>query len=564
MRRGSRDAPGHVVSSVVAAPSTGPADQQSSDDVAEQPAPTPWWRSAVFYEIYVRSFADGNGDGVGDLRGIRQRLPYLRDLGVDALWLTPFYPSPMADHGYDVADPREVDPLFGSLEEFDLLLAEAAELGLRVTVDIVPNHTSDRHAWFVEALAASPGSPARDRYLFRDGQGDGSEPPNNWVSTFGGSAWQRVPDGQYYLHLFAPEQPDLNWRHPEVVADAERTLSFWLDRGVDGFRIDVAHGLFKDEQLRDNPGPPSTGTFGVGAGEAHSWNQPEVHGIYRQWRRLLDSYPGDRMAVGEIWVADPEDVARYLRPDELHLGFNFHLAMAPWDGPAMRAALVASTAATSRVGAPATWVLSNHDIVRHVTRYGGGEVGLRRARAALMMLLALPGPVYLYAGEELGLPQVELPDDALQDPIWERSGHTDRGRDGCRVPLPWDGSQPPFGFSADAGGQPWLPMPADWAGYTVAAQTADPASMLEFYRRALALRRELPELSGSLEWTLEPAQEDELLSFRRGSVQCLVNLGTGDLPRPAGQVLLASFPGQHDGLPPDSAVWLRNRGESAL
>lgn len=524
----------------------------------DPPDVRPWWRDAVFYEIYIRSFADSDGDGVGDLAGIRSRLPYLRDLGVDALWLTPFYRSPMADHGYDVADPRDVDPRFGDLAGFDALVADAHALGLRVTVDLVPNHTSDRHPWFQAALAAPLGSPERDRYFFRDGRGaGGAESPNNWDSVFGGPAWTRVSDGgrpgQWYLHLFAPEQPDLNWRNPEVRADYERTLRFWLDRGADGFRVDVAHGLVKEERLRDNPGRFDPNRLGHGENDRNSWDQPEVHDIYRSWRRILDSYDGDRMAVGEVWLRNVGATARYVRPDELHQAFNFRLLLAGWDAAELRAAVDASVGAMATVGAPPTWVLSNHDVIRHPTRYGGGELGARRARAAALLMLALPGSAYLYAGEELGLPEVDVPAADRQDPVWERSGRTRRGRDGARVPLPWSGFSPPYGFSPD-GVRPWLPMPSDWGPLTVAAQEADPGSMLALYRSALALRRnELTPRGGGLVWRDVP---DGCLAFDRGGFVCAVNAGATPAPLPPGRVLLASGPLNHGELPPDTAAWL--------
>ncbi|MGI9029053.1 MAG: alpha-amylase family glycosyl hydrolase, partial [Ilumatobacteraceae bacterium] len=301
----------------------------------------PWWRHAVIYQIYVRSFADADGDGMGDLAGVRSHLPYLRQLGVDAVWLTPFYPSPQADAGYDVADYRDVDPLFGNLAEADGLIADAHALGLRVIVDIVPNHTSSEHRWFQEALAAPPGSRERARYLFRDGRGeDGVEPPNDWSSNFGGPAWTRVVaddgrPGQWYLHLFDAGQPDLDWLNDEVRAEFESVLRFWLDRGVDGFRIDVAHGLAKDPAMPDVAGRFESGP--APSGHPH-WDQDEVHEVYRAWRRLTNSYAGDRMFVGEIWLHSPEQVARYVRPDELHTAFNFHFLLAPWDAAAMRAA----------------------------------------------------------------------------------------------------------------------------------------------------------------------------------------------------------------------------------
>ncbi|SFI98693.1 alpha-glucosidase [Amycolatopsis sacchari] len=499
--------------------------------------------------------ADGSGDGIGDLAGIRARLPYLRDLGVDAVWITPWYPSPMADGGYDVADYRDIDPLFGTLADAEALIAEAHEHGLRLIVDVVPNHTSTRHRWFREALAAGPGSPERQRYIFRPGKGSGA-PPNDWRSVFGGPAWTRVADGEWYLHLFDASQPDLNWDLPEVRAEFEDVLRFWLDRGVDGFRIDVAHGLVK------HPGLPDLGVDHEDlvkppdrTNHPH-WDRDEVHEIYRSWRRITESYGEDRIFVAEAWVSRPERLANYVRPDELHTAFNFDFLRCAWDAGALRAVIDSSIGALREVGAPATWVLSNHDVVRHVTRYGKGdpELGRRRARAALLLMHALPGSVYHYQGEELGLEEVEdLPEEVLQDPTWERSGHTKRGRDGCRVPLPWEGTEPPFGFGT---GGSWLPQPAHWRDLTVAAQLDDEGSMLSLYRRALHLRREHPALGdGELSWLDSP--EDVLLFRREPGLVCAVNLGDTPVPLPPHEkVLLSSEPLPDGKLPSDAAVWL--------
>ena len=513
-----------------------------------------WWRDAVFYQVYIRSFADDDGDGVGDLAGIRSRLPYLAGLGVDALWITPFYPSPMADHGYDVADPRDVDPVFGDLAGFDALLADAHALGLRVTVDLVPNHSSHLRDWFQEALAAPPGSPERARYLFAEGRGPGgAEPPNNWPSVFGGPAWTRVPDGQWYLHLFAPEQPDLNFANPEVLADLAATMRFWLDRGVDGFRIDVAHGMAKPEGLPDMVPLADSGLLADHATGDHRFDHDGVHEVHRLIRSVLDEYP-DRMAVGEVWLQDDERLALYLRPDELHLAFNFKLVTAEWAPDAIRTAVEDSLATVEGSPAPACWVLSNHDVRRHASRYGDGELGLRRARAAALLQLALPGAAYLYNGDELGLPNVDdLPDEVLQDPVWERSGRTKRGRDGCRIPLPWSGERPPFGFSTSL--DTWLPMPTSWRSLTVEAQDGDPQSVLSLYRTALRIRRESPATTGeSLQWLHAP---DGVLAFRRpGGLVCLVNLSDAPVPLPEGRVLLASADVSSGTVPADAGVWL--------
>jgi alpha-glucosidase len=536
-----------------------------TDDRRLAPDDEAWWRNAVFYQVYVRSFADANGDGVGDLEGVRSRLGYLELLGIDALWLTPFFPSPMVDHGYDVSDPRDVDPLFGDLGTVDRLVADAHRHGLRVTIDLVPNHTSDRHEWFQAAVAAARGGHERARYLFRDGSGfGGSRPPNNWTSTFGGPAWTRLPPstndaGQWYLHLFAPEQPDLNWENPEVAADLVRTLRFWLDRGVDGFRIDVAHGMAKPAGLPDMPHPVRACSGLLDADVADPrFDADGVHDIHRMIRKVLDEYPA-RMAVGEIWVSDDAAFARYVRPDELHLGFNFRLLQADFDADSVREAIEHSLVAVQSSPAPATWTISNHDAVRPVTRYGGGEVGLARARAMALVQLALPGPVYLYNGDELGLPNVELPDWALQDPVWKRSGRTERGRDGCRVPMPWEGDTSPYGFSATPG--TWLPMPGDWASRTVEAQLEDPSSTLSLYRQALELRQGHTTFTGAeLEWYGAPPG---CLAFRRrgGGLACALNASGAPVSLPTGQVLLASGPlsSGDDALPPNTAVWLGER-----
>ncbi|MFB8396711.1 alpha-amylase family glycosyl hydrolase [Streptomyces yangpuensis] len=663
-----------------------------------------WWRDAVIYQVYVRSFADSDGDGIGDLRGVRSRLPHLARLGVDAVWLTPFYVSPQADGGYDVADYRAVDPLFGELADADELVRAAHALGLRVIVDVVPNHTSEQHPWFRAALAGEPG--ARERYLFRRGRGaEGELPPNDWESIFGGPAWTRVADGEWYLHLFAPEQPDLDWTHPEVMAEFDSVLRFWLDLGVDGFRIDVAHGMVKADGLPDI-GRGAQATL-IGSEPLPFFDQDGVHAIHRAWRRLLDSYEGPRRRIGvaEAWAPTSERLALYVRPDELHQAFNFRFLTCPWDPEAMRTVIDESLAATTAVGAPTTWVLSNHDVVRHVTRYGGGPRGLARARAAALLMLALPGSAYLYQGEELGLPEVtDLPATARQDPAFRRGrrqpiptprpepdpqpapgtrpaaetgpvpeaapqtapqtpettgpearthtrpaagtrpvpeaapqtapqapettgpearthtrpaagtrpgpeaapqaqvstrpeagggvrpeagsgdgpetgsgGGGDPGlptapeaegqdglRDGCRVPIPWAGAEPPYGFGP-AGS--WLPQPDAWAGLSVAAQTGDPHSTLELYRAALELRRALtglgaPEAGGpadprGMRWQSAP---DGVLLFTRPGFACTLNTRPDPVELPApGRPVLSSAPVETDGrtvrLPADSCTW---------
>ncbi|MDX3353376.1 glycoside hydrolase family 13 protein [Streptomyces sp. ME01-24h] len=539
------------------------------------PPSATWWRNAVVYEVYVRSFADGNGDGVGDLPGVIARLDHIADLGADAVWLTPFYRSPMADAGYDVSDPRDVDPLFGSLDDFDALLTRAHDLGLRVIVDIVPNHTSVEHPWFQEALAAPPGSPARARYVFRDGRDGGRRPPTDWQSVFGGPAWERVPDGQWYLHLFAPEQPDLDWSHPEVVAETHDVLRFWLDRGVDGFRFDVAHGMAKDltEPLRDlGPGQVHHSIVGEGWEGRHPfWDREEVHALLRGFREVVDSYTPARATVAESWAAlDRRQL--YTRPDELHQTFNFDFLQTAWDPAALRATIDRSLSLARRTGSAPTWVLSNHDVVRHASRLMlppgttpeawllsagleppvDADAAVRRARAAALLLLALPGAAYLYQGEELGLPEVaDLPDEVLQDPVRRRSGGGRKGRDGCRVPLPWNGEAPSYGFGTAA---PWLPQPASFSRLSVEAQAADPDSTLTLYRKALRIRRTVP-VDSALEWN-----EGDLrtLDFTVGPLRCVVNAGLEDVSMPGGtRPLLVSTPLPSDArhLPSDTAAW---------
>ncbi|QVQ52884.1 glycoside hydrolase family 13 protein [Spiractinospora alimapuensis] len=536
----------------------------SSPHRGEWPHTEGWWRTAVIYEVYIRSFADGNGDGTGDLAGVRSRLGHLADLGVDALWITPFYPSPLADGGYDVADYRDIAPEFGDLAEFDALLADAHAHGLRVIIDIVPNHTSDQHPWFRDARAAAPGDPARERYVFRPGRGaNGEEPPNNWESVFGGPAWSRVTDAdgepeEWYLHLFAPEQPDLNWRNPEVRAEFADVLHFWLRRGVDGIRVDVAHGLFKAEGL------PDTGRTRSGMLDSAAqpyWDQDEVHEVYREWREILDSYGddarGERIGVVEAWVPSLDRAVRYVRPGELHQSFNFEFLVTDYCAAAFQRVIDATLTTFGEVGAPPAWVLSNHDVVRHVTRYGGGVLGRARARVATLVMLALPGAAYLYQGEELGLEEVtDLPEEALRDPRWHRSGYTERGRDGCRVPMPWSGGAAPFGFGE---GEPWLPMPRHWADHTVARQRTDTDSTLRLYRDALRLRRQFAP-GDTLSWLDAP--QGVLAFTTNGGLVCTANMGDdpAEIPTP-GLFLLASREVSvgvtTTTLPPNTAVWWR-------
>ncbi|WP_343925184.1 glycoside hydrolase family 13 protein [Rhodoglobus aureus] len=556
-----------------------------------------WWRSAVIYQIYPRSFADANGDGMGDLRGIRDRLPALAELGIDAVWLSPFYTSPQRDAGYDVADYCDVDPLFGTLDDFDSMTARAHELDLRVIVDLVPNHSSSDHRWFQEALAAAPGSDERARYIFRDGGGENGElPPNNWDSVFGGKAWTRTenPDGtpgQWYLHLFDSTQPDLDWNSAWVRRQFEDVLRFWLDRGVDGFRVDVAHGMIKADGLPDWTPPVAGGSMGgagtaadadiaaddLAASRAPFWAQDGVHEIYREWREILNSYAGERILAAEAWVDPLTDMANWVRPDEMHQAFNFPYLETPWAAEPLRAVIDASISAFSAVDAPSTWVLSNHDVVRHASRlaltaanpqgHGIGpnsaglpipELGLRRARAATALMLALPGSAYIYQGEELGLPEViDLPDEAREDPTWFRTNGERYGRDGCRVPIPWESDSPAYGFGpSDA---TWLPQPADWAPLARDAQRNVRNSTLTMYTRALALRRAHELGTGELEW-LDAGTgtgANKVLALRNGDVLVYANTGDIAVPLPAGEVLLSSGALGGEELPADTTVWLR-------
>ena len=509
-----------------------------------------WWRDAVVYEIYIRSFADSDGDGIGDLEGIRTHLDHLVALGVDALWITPFYPSPMADHGYDVADYLDIDPRFGDLAAFDRLLAEAHARDLRVIIDLVPNHTSSEHAWFRKAVA-DPSSPMRARYIFRDGRAGGAQPPNNWTSVFGGPAWTRdSSSGQWYLHLFDAGQPDLDWRNPEVHEEWKKILRFWLDRGVDGFRIDVAHSLYKAESLADED------VVAVAAGPGGSarpqvWDQPEVVDVFRDWRRITDSYDGDRMLVGEVFLLDVERVRRYVGDDRLHQAFNFTVFRTPWGAAALRETVESALG----VFDPPTWVLSNHDLTRHVTRYGGGDLGRRRGLAVTAVLLALPGSPYLYQGEELGLDESDVPPERRTDPTWFRTNGQLVGRDGCRTPIPWRAAGEGHGFTT---GDPWLPFGADAATQAVDAEPP----VLAAYRSMLAVRRTLRAgLGAGITW-LETAPD--VLAFRReGGLLCVLNTAAEAVELPvSGSVILATADGaaMDDGVltvPAAATVWVR-------
>lgn len=559
--------------------------QPNTHSSAESGSDGPWWRDAVIYQIYPRSWADADGDGIGDLPGITAHLDHLVSLGVDAVWLSPFYTSPQNDAGYDVADYRDVDPLFGTLADFDALAARAHDLGLRVIVDLVPNHSSSDHPWFQKALAAAPGSAERARYVFRDGTGpEGDQPPNNWQSTFGGPAWTRVTEadgtpGQWYLHLFDSTQPDFDWTNPEVAEEFRQILRFWLDRGVDGFRIDVAHALHKEPGLPDAPEDYDIANDPTSA--QPMWDKPQVHEVYRDWRRLVDEYrvigeDADRILVAEAWVIPDEALARYVRPDELHQSFNFAYLMTPWTAAAQRTSITAALAATAEVGAPQTWVLSNHDVPRHATRLAydldratrvtgigpddpqpDAELGLRRARAATAVMLALPGSAYLYQGEELGLPEATtLPADVRQDPSFFRTNGEEIGRDGCRVPVPWHADKPAFGFSPT--GKAWLPQPEVYGDLAPNRQDGVAGSTLELYRRLLAVRRRYGLGRGTLTWS---DHGDDVLSFtitsqtgRRMAV--ITNFGATPIALPHGDLVAVSGSLDEHRLPADTTAWI--------
>lgn len=567
------------------------------------PAGASWWHHAVVYQVYVRSFADARGDGIGDLDGIRSRLGYLETLGIDAIWLTPCYPSPQHDHGYDVADYFSIDPDYGDLHAFDRLVADARDRGIRVLMDVVPNHCSSHHPWFSAALAAGPGSRERARFWFRDGRGrDGDEPPNNWQAVFGGPAWTRVVErdgspGQWYLHTFTPWQPDFDWSHHDVVEHFDHMLTFWFDRGVEGFRCDAVSVVGKDRTLPDAPAVrPGARPTDVAGNNPHAVHRPEGHQVWRRWRALVDDYAAHHPGRHPYLVAEaytprrPDILEQYLAPDEFHQAFAFDLLLAGWRADQLRDAIVGSLGIAARTGAVPSWTLENHDAQRCVTRYGRADateeaaftgnnlvwsdapvdlaVGTRRARAAALVVLALPGTAYLYQGEELGLPEVlDLPDHARQDPIFRRTGGMEAGRDGCRVPLPWTvGAAGGHGFAPAVGAAPWLPQPDGWGRWAVEAQEADPDSMLHLHRRALRVRRTHPGFAGGeLTWVPEPAAD--VLAFTRGDVLVVVNT-TGatvalEADLVAGRTLAAcSLPGHDDPLavPPDTAVWLAPPG----
>jgi alpha-glucosidase len=543
--------------------------------VTERPA---WWRNAVVYQIYPKSFADGNGDGVGDLPGAISRLDYLQSLGVDAVWFSPIFPSPQCDGGYDVSDYRNVDPLFGSIADAERFVREAHARDIRVILDVVPNHSSIEHRFFVEAIGTRPGSAAWQRFHCVQGKGaQGELPPNNWQSIFGGIAWTQIrdatgtPTGWWYLHLFDSGQPDLNWNHPDVVKEFDDTLRFWFDRGIDGIRIDVAQGMVKQVGYPDVKDSNDASLL-----DPHArpyFDQPEVHDIYRRWRKIADSYDPPRVFVAEAWLDTPEKRARYLRADELHTGFNFDLLTAEWNGEEWKRVISDSIAADALVGAPTTWVTENHDVRRSPTRYGGRVVhrqiataehlalGRLRACAAIYTILALPGTTYLFNGQELGLEEViDLDDSQRQDPHFHRTHGEHLGRDGCRVPMPWTRAGVSLGFGPSTGLPAWLSQPPTWAELSVEMQEDDSSSSLARVRKAISVRRaQQAMLRGALEWDDERCR-DGVMVFRRvlanhPSVVCIANMGMAATPAVQGTLLCASseiFGGE---VPPDTTAW---------
>ena len=543
-----------------------------------------WWRSAVIYQVYPRSFADADGDGMGDLAGITSRLDSLASLGVDAVWLSPFMRSPQKDAGYDVSDYCDVDPLFGTLADFDAMLSRAHQLGLRVLVDLVPNHTSDQHRWFQAALKAKPGSPERAFYHFKEGNGENGElPPNNWLSMFGGPAWTRITEadgepGQWYCHLFDSSQPDLNWENPAVESEFEEILKFWLDRGVDGFRVDQPHAMGKAPGLPDHPDVDRAGAgFIEGEPSPPMWFQESVHPIFRKWRAILDSYPGQRAMCGEAYVLPLSFMALWVRPDEFHQTFNFRFLDSEWKPQILRASIDESFAAFDSVGAPSTWVLSNHDIIRHATRMGGvqgrptasdgigpndpqpdRELGLRRARGATLFTLGLRGSMYLYQGEELGLPEhTTLAPEFRQDPTFFRTNGKRVGRDGCRVPLPWvSGLGAANGFNTS--GKSWLPQPEIYSSYARDLQEGVAESTLEMYKHALSLRKQLDLGNGSFTWD-ESLCGENVLAYRNGSILVVHNFGHNAIALPDGEIIASSLYGMKAGhqLAADQTVWIQ-------
>ncbi len=519
-----------------------------------------WWRHAVIYQIYPRSFADGNGDGMGDLPGVMSRLESLKELGIDAIWFSPFFTSPQKDAGYDVADYTDIDPRFGTLADFDALLAKAHSHGIRIIIDLVPNHSSDQHPLFQAALKAGKGSPERDMYVFREGR-DEKSPPNNWQSVFGGPAWTQVEDGQWYLHLFDSSQPDFNWANPKVEQFFHDVLRFWFDRGVDGFRVDVAHSLVKDPALPDIEEVSSSMTGSDSAPKEEKphpfWGQEGVHEVIRGFRKVANEYD-DRAMCAEAWILPLSKMAKWVRPDEYHQTFNFAYLETPWDSAKLRNVVDESLREFGNVGAPSTWVLSNHDVIRHVTRMAYDKVpkqgdgigpsypqpdearGQRVGRAATAFMLGLPGSSYIYQGEELGLPEHTTLDASFrEDPTFFRTKGERVGRDGCRVPIPWESDKPAYGFNTT--GKSWLPQPENYRRYARSEQKGVAGSTLELYKQLLKIRKEFKMGLGELKW-VEDLCDETTLVFDNSGVRVIANFG-GTLNLPAGELLVTT---QHD------------------
>lgn len=524
----------------------------------------PWWQDALIYQVYIRSFADSNGDGIGDVDGIRSRLDHIAGLGVDAIWLNPCYPSPQSDHGYDIANYFDIHDEYGTLDDFDRLVAEAGERGIKILMDLVPGHCSEEHRWFTAALAAGPGSPERARFYFRDGTGEnGQEPPNNWQSAFGGPAWTRVDEGvddsQWYLHTFAREQPDLDHTNPDVQRLFVEIFEFWFDRGVEGFRVDAVSGVGKHPDLPDQPPVgPDAGVLDVTWLNPYLVFRPEGHDVWRRFRTSVDAYmerhpDRELMMVAEAYaVRRPEIVRAFTAPDQFHQMFSFDLMMTPWEKHSIERAMLDPLAILQETGVAPAWTLNNHDIQRIVTRLGRGDahrpeswtnnnlalsradvdiaLGERRARAMASLIFALPGSLYLYQGEEFGLPEVfDIPDERREDPVFERTGGAEIGRDGCRVPLPWtDDVRSSYGFSVPRQDgcveEPWLPQPAGWGDRSMTSLDGIESSTLGLYRK-LGDARSLHASTQPLD--AEPVELGAgLVGVRRGNLLVIVNTTT--------------------------------------
>ena len=557
-----------------------------------------WWRQAAIYQIYPRSFKDSNGDGLGDIKGITSKIDYLSSLSLDAVWLSPFFPSALVDGGYDVDDYRDVDPKLGTLADFDEMLAKLHDAGIRIFVDIVPNHSSNLHLWFKEAIAAEPGSAARNRYIFRDGKGaNGELPPTDWPSHFAPSAWTHESKmggkhNQWYCHLFAPEQPDWNWDNPEIEADFLKTLKFWADRGVDGFRIDVAHAMKKDlsEPLKSQPRYASHKELDQAKGTNVLFDRNEVHEVFKTWRNLFNQYDPPRVAVAEANVS-AEALVKYASTEELGQSFNFELLEANFNAYDFKTIIDRAINSSKKNGSSTTWCLNNHDQMRPATKFGllptvdrvrwrnsngttsplDVKLGTQSAIAGSMLIMALPGCTYIYQGEELGLHEVtDIPEDQIQDPQYLRNLKVDKGRDGCRVPLPWTKTGSSFGFGA-AGAH--LPQPKNFGDYSVEVESADPTSPLSIFRKALALRKELlaPE-----EITWHETGDSNVLHFSRpNGLNCITNFGRNyynfdAVLKSGGEVIHSSAPLAKAGvylvhgvettgndLPPATTVWVK-------